>query len=120
MGEKSGGKSGRFTGKEDPRNGKGPAPGAPNAGRPPSEFREAIRAACDRHNLAGILLGIATADIQETYQQGTVVMSATKNTDRIAAAKLLMAYGYGQPQQSVDVTSQGKPVQVVNAPGFAK
>lgn len=36
--------SGRpFTGEGDPRNGKGPKPGAPNAGRPPSVVRQLAR-----------------------------------------------------------------------------
>lgn len=32
-----------FTGVDDPRNGKGPAPGAPNAGRPPNAVRATFR-----------------------------------------------------------------------------
>lgn len=39
-GEKSRGRPGTFTGKADPRNGRGPQKGAPNAGRPPLAFAQ--------------------------------------------------------------------------------
>lgn len=122
MSAKSRTKSGQFQkgGPQGP--GRGPAKGAPNAGRPPSELREAIREACDRYHLTDILLGIVTADIGEQFtpQSGDTIYSETKNSDRIAAAKLLMAYGYGQPTQTVDTTVTERRVIVENGPDLTK
>jgi len=50
MKKKSGKKSGdgKFATGEDPRRGRGPRKGAPNAGRPPSEFKELMRGVASR------------------------------------------------------------------------
>jgi hypothetical protein len=37
-----------FTGADDPRRGRGPAPGAPNAGRPPNEWKAKMAKLADR------------------------------------------------------------------------
>jgi hypothetical protein len=39
----------------------------------------------------------------------TIMRSAEKESDQLAAAKLLMSYDWGLPKQSVDVTSDNKP-----------
>lgn len=41
-GRKSGNRPGTFTGKGDPRNGRGPKAGAPNAGRPKDQVRAGL------------------------------------------------------------------------------
>lgn len=98
MGEKSGEKSGTFKPGEDPRRGQGPAPGAPNAGRPPSEFRAKIREVLDRHDLIGVARDIALA--------------AEKESDRLAAIRFLAEYGHGKPTQPIDLDPDGKKLTV--------
>ena len=35
-----------------------------------------------------------------------------KESDRLSAAKLLLAYNWGLPRQQVDATSDGKPINI--------
>jgi hypothetical protein len=74
-----------FTGVGDPRNGRGPLPGAPNAGRPPSAVREAFRKA------AGERLGVLT-DIADGTKRAP--------GDRIRAVEVLARYGLGQLREA--------------------
>jgi hypothetical protein len=39
---------------------------------------------------------------------------AEKHADQLAAAKLLLAYHYGQPSQSVDMTTLGDKITALN------
>jgi len=85
--EKSAGKSatGRpFTGKEDPRNGHGPLPCAPNAGRPPSAVREAMRLAAAQR-----------VSVPEAIADDSKVAPC----DRIRAVDTPAKYGLGQMVQ---------------------
>lgn len=79
-GKKSGpGKDTRFTA-DDPRRGRGPKPGAPNAGRPPEKIREACRLAFDER--IKVLTEIADAE----HEPAQV---------RIKAIEALAKYGLG-------------------------
>jgi len=85
--EKSAGKSatGRpFTGAADCRNGHGPLPGAPNAGRPPSAVREAMRLAAAQR-----------VPVLEAIADDAKVAPG----DRIRAVDTLAKYGLGQMVQ---------------------
>ena len=83
--EKSAGKSASVPGKpfrrgHDPRRGKGPRKGAANAGRPPSQVREACLAAFDER----IKVLMAIADNKKSAAR-----------DRISAIEKLAKYGFG-------------------------
>lgn len=80
----------------DPRQGRGPAKGAPNAGRPPDLFRELCRElACSAEDAARIAL----AD--------------SKHPAFIGALKWATEHGYGRPAQTIQHTGpDGGPVQV--------
>lgn len=67
------------------------------SGRRPSSVTLAAQDAITTHDLIGVLASIANGK------------DADKDSDRIAAIKLLLAYGYGQPTQVV--THQGDPDQ---------
>jgi hypothetical protein len=75
----------------DERQGKGPPKG--QGGRPPDALKALCRELSDKHKLADIAAKIATDRHQDPR-------------DRLAAIKLLWAYGFGQPTQHVDVTSR--------------
>lgn len=102
MGDKSGAKSGKrrgtFTGKDDPRNGRGPKKGAPNAGRPPSEFKQAMRQLADRG----------------AVRQRLEHLTSAKNKDAdlfLRAFKETADRGYGKPAQAVELSGpDGGPV----------
>lgn len=76
---------------DDARRGRGPAKG--EGGRPSDEIKALCRELSDKHQLAEVLATIATAKDEQTK-------------DRVAAIKLLWAYGHGMPTQHVDVTSR--------------
>jgi hypothetical protein len=40
-----------------------------------------------------------------------IMQTAEKDADRLAAAKLLMAYDWGTPKQSIDHTTKGEAIQ---------
>lgn len=104
MPKKSGENSGTFQPGPDPRRGRGPAPGAPNAGRPPNEFAARCREIADREQLLEMAAKIATGKEGEIVTiGGTTNAMVSKPTDRIAATKLILAYGHGQPVQPVDL-----------------
>ena len=113
-GSKTGKRPGTFTGKDDARNGRGPKPGAPNAGRPPSRVKALALALVEREDLIEVLGKIAVAELGEKWldKEGEEVYGETKNTDRIAAIKLLLAYGDGLPTQRQELTgADGGPVE---------
>lgn len=77
----------------DPRQGRGPKPGAPNAGRPPSEITELCRRLIRNHKLLEtVILPIA--------------QHADKATDRLAATRLLLEYGEGKPLLRSELTGR--------------
>lgn len=83
-------------------------------GRPPNAFRAQVAAISDRMKLPEIMGKIAAGQerVIET-DEGEVAIALTKDTDRIAATKLLWSYAHGQPAQSVDVTSGGETLPQV-------
>ena len=100
------GKATRFREGPDPRRGRGPAPGAPNAGRPPNAFAARCREIADRESLLEMAAKIAAGKEGEivTIGDSTNAM-VSKPSDRIAAMKLILAYGHGQPVQPVDTSA---------------
>jgi hypothetical protein len=46
-----------------------------------------------------------------------IMQTAEKDADRLAAAKLLMAYDWGTPKQSIDHTTKGESI---NTPDLSK
>jgi len=75
-----------------PRGGK-----RPNAGRKSKAEEQRIRDILSPYREETILKVV------------TIMRSAEKESDQLAAAKLLMSYDWGLPKQSVDVTSDNKP-----------
>ena len=41
-----------------------------------------------------------------------VLRNAEKDADRLAAAKLLLAYDFGQPKASMDLTTDGEKINI--------
>lgn len=88
--------------------GRGPAKGAPNAGRPPSIIRDLYRqAAADR---LAVLTDIADGKPVPRVVDGVPTIAPADPADRMRAFDLLNKYGLGT-SQSVDVTSDGKGLQ---------
>lgn len=81
-------RSGQFQVGHDPRRGRGPAPGAPNAGAPSASFRADCAAALGR---AGAVR------FAEDVIAGRVPLASI--TDRLNAMKFLASYGEGPPLQ---------------------
>ena len=104
MSRKSGRKSGRrrpgtFTGKDDPRNGHGPAKGAANAGRPRSQFLAAMRGVVDRQETIARLKRLAGAG--KTVSDETFLRAFKEAADR----------GYGKAVQPLEHTGpEGGPI----------
>ncbi len=101
MGKKSGAKSdapGRFQPGEDPRRGRGPKKGAPNAGRPPNEFKQSMRQLADRPAVRKRLEQLTAASNKDPE----LFLKAFKETaDR----------GYGKPAQAVELSGpDGGPI----------
>ncbi len=87
------GKPGTFTA-DDPRRGRGPKKGAPNAGRPTDEFKR-------------LMQGFATSlDAQRGIEDA--LRAGAKHPAFLGALKHVTEHGYGKPTQ--DVTSGGKPL----------
>jgi hypothetical protein len=81
--------------------GRGPKPGAPNAGAPSGEIRALCRALIGKHDLLTKLAELA--------------ISADADRDKLGAMKLLMAYGFGQPTQVIEHTGKdGEPLEVIH------
>jgi len=71
-----------FTGSDDPRNGRGPKKGAPNAGRPTNAYRALCREA-------------AEAGLRSLRSHG--VMDDPTHPAFIPMLKLAITYAYGRP-----------------------
>lgn len=107
----------------DARRGRGPRKGAPNAGRPPDQWKLALRALADReavlaHVDRALLAGPVRPKLDENgnrvcrveeYKGKPFVVWETEGDpffDR--ALDYVTEHGYGRAGQSVDVTSNGK------------
>jgi len=42
-----------------------------------------------------------------------IMRTAEKDSDKLAAAKLILAYNFGQPPQSIDHTTGGQVLQII-------
>lgn len=78
----------------DPRQGRGPAKGSPNAGRPPNEFKAKMQALASWDQ--------TIAGLEEILNAGP------SHSLYLAAVKHCTEHGYGKPAQ--DITSGGKPL----------
>lgn len=93
-----------FASGHDPRRGRGPQKGAPNAGRPPNQFRELMRQAADR------------------FAQALITHEVTSNPNHpyfVHAGKLAAAYAEGMPTQRVEVADMGIERKTVRLPPIA-
>lgn len=107
-GAKSGKKSGngQFAKGPDPRRGRGPAKGAPNAGRPPDAWREACRQALADAKGLDVVKHMISGDILEqlgTDRDGKPIYGETRNGDRLGAVKFLANYAEGMPTQPIEI-----------------
>lgn len=89
MTNKSGRKSGTFKPGKDPRRGKGPEKGAPNAGRPPDKFKELCRE-------------LATGE--KTVAQLRLILKSKKDPQFMSALRWASEHGYGKPAQPLEHT----------------
>lgn len=85
-----------FTGKGDPRNGRGPAKGAPNAGRPPNWWYAQMQEIRDRFLQAAVAQGVADDPDHPAWA----------NVGKWAHEQL-----EGKAAQKVDVTSKGESLR---------
>lgn len=92
--------SGAFKAGDDPRRGHG-LPG--RSGRRPAAFTLACQGISDRLQLAEVAAKIAAGELGEKVVAGNgeIIYTDTKNSDRLAAIKLLWSYGYGAPPQTL-------------------
>jgi hypothetical protein len=88
------------------RQGRGPAPGAPNAGRPRNSIREKCRRALQRSQGIKVLERIISGDLQDQLETptGTPIIGQTANKDRIAAIKWLGDRAE-PPTQKIDLSA---------------
>ena len=98
-GAKSGKRPGTFTGTGDPRNGRGPAKGNPLAGRPPEEFRQALRDLASRADIIKRLAKILSSP-------------KTSDSDFLAAHKYVAERGYGKVPTVIEGGDQRKPLVI--------
>ena len=94
-------RGGPFIPGPDPRRGRGPKPGAPNAGRPPSVIRERCRGSFEDR----------IAVLEEIADD-----AKTSAGDRIRALDLLGKYGLGTQQQISGPDGGVIPLGVVELP----
>lgn len=85
-----------FTGAGDPRNGRGPKKGAPNAGRPRNE------------HLAWCRQMVSDPKCEAAVQ---AVLANQKHPAFATMWKAVAERGYGKPREELDVTSGGKPLE---------
>ena len=69
------------------------------SGRRPLDVTTAARHIVDRHKLLEEAARIATR--------------GEKDTDRLAAIRLIFSYAFGQPKEQVDLTTGGRPFLIV-------
>ncbi|MBY0490613.1 MAG: hypothetical protein K2R93_12295 [Gemmatimonadaceae bacterium] len=74
------------------KRGRGPKKGAPNAGRPPNEFREHMRALVSR------------ADVTKALE---AVLKSPTHPHFMAAYKMACEFGYGRAVQAVEHAGHG-------------
>jgi hypothetical protein len=98
-GPKSGNRPGTFTGKGDPRNGHGPLKGAPLAGRPPEEFRAALRALVNRPDVIQRIESLLTD-------------WTTSDSDFLAAYKYACDRAYGRVPTVIEGGDERKPLVI--------
>jgi hypothetical protein len=69
------------------------------SGRRPCEINLAAQRISNRHDLLGIAARIAVGELGESDRQpnGEMVYTPTKNSERLAAIKLIWSYAYGHP-----------------------
>ena len=78
----------------DPRQGTGPAKGAPNAGRPPDQWKASLRALADR---------------QEVLDHIDAALAAGPSHPFFSRAlDYVTDHGYGKAASSIDVTTKGQ------------
>jgi hypothetical protein len=100
MSEKSARKSAKpgkpFKKGGDPRQGRGPKPGAPNAGRPPNAWNERMEALADRWLIALEAGQVVDDDAHPHFEK---------------VGKWLVEQLRGKAKQQVDVTSNGQTLE---------
>lgn len=103
MSEKSGPKSARKGRVENliPGKGRGPKPGAPNAGRPRDEWKARLQAMASRDEVL--------AHVEE------VLLDGPGHPFFARALEYVTDHGYGRAQQSLDVTSNGQTLEALLA-----
>lgn len=82
----------------DPRRGKGPAPGSPNAGRPKDEFKALCR-------------DLASGD--KTIDSVRAILDNPAHPQFVAALRYVTEHGYGKPEQPI-VGDPAKPIEHVH------
>lgn len=70
----------------------------PNSGRKPKVEEARIR---------DLVSPFVDGAIQAVVQ---IMLKGEKEADRLSAAKLILAYGFGQPSQAVDHTTKGEAI----------
>ncbi len=98
-----------FSPGEDRRRGRGPRPGAPNAGRPRRALRQlALQSFADQiPTLLSIAAGEPVVRVRKGKKETEITVSAAPG-DRIRAIDVLGKYGLGT---AMDVTSGDKPLR---------
>ena len=100
-GRKNGKQPGTFTGRDDPRNGRGPAKGAPNAGRPPDWFRAQMGE-------------LATRDETVAFLRDCLDDPENRDT-ALKALGLVLDRWIGKPTQRQEVTgADGGPLETLS------
>src|SRR4051812_6038735 len=94
----SGRKSGKFQPGPDSRRGNGPEKGAPNAGRPPNEFKQWCK---------GLL------DDPKCRTQVEEILNDKKHPAFPTMFRIIADRAHGKPPESVDFTSGGEAVKYV-------
>lgn len=108
----------------DARRGRGPAKGAPNAGRPPNEWKQSLRGLADREAVLAHVDAALTAGPRrpKLAPDGTELIESYIDAKGRPAIRTVMEgshlfewaleyateHGYGRAAQSVDVTTDGK------------
>lgn len=85
------------------------------SGRRPDVIAQLARTLLDKHRLLEIVAGIARGDIEEEWfdQEGETHSGPTKNSDRLAATRLLLEYGHGRPLPAMPASDNGEETDVI-------
>lgn len=92
----------------DPRRGRGPQKGAPNAGRPPDEFRALMRELASSPEAIDRLRDILSGYLEYEDAEGRMVRIPVDNDTFLKAHAHATDRGYGKAQQHLDVTTGGE------------